>query len=163
MEKVSVHLLHPCYDCYDFFCSPQSVIKHIKARHGVEISGRQPGKSRPLSKSYYYEKSPYDGSVIHYACPSCWFHCSESAEDAFTRHVIENHVCPTNNLIFEEVIEENQTSIDENDGLESIKRAKSKEKTFAAQNEAKAKQEAILDVLNGLIINFKNLMSNGSQ
>jgi hypothetical protein len=138
----------------------------MKNIHGIEISGRQAGKKRPSSKAYIYEKNLYDDCITHYACPSCWFHCSEDFE-VFSRHVIENHIDSVNNSSYnEEIIEEEQDDFDEDDGLEPIKRCQSnKVSTINGGNqlENKARQEELLGALDDLITSFKNLFNSGSK
>src|SRR4051794_12567622 len=96
MDRIKVHLLHPCYECHEYFGSSSAVLKHLKSVHGIEIDPGQPSQKRPPSKAYVYQNDYTDDCATHFACPSCWYHCSEDF-DLFSRHVIEAHVYPAAN------------------------------------------------------------------
>lgn len=160
MEKIEVHLLHPCYECHKFFSSPLSVIRHINTIHGVKINRRKSGKNSPSSKAYIYVKSQSDSCITHYACPSCWFHCSENF-DVFSHHVTTNHVqLASNSDDNEEMMETEKGDLEETVELNPVKN--DKEATTDNKNREE-KTEEILCILNDLITNFKNLMSDGGK
>ncbi|KAI9262822.1 hypothetical protein EDC94DRAFT_499853, partial [Helicostylum pulchrum] len=75
--KYLIALDYGCYICSHIYCSAGTLRKHIRNVHGYDIDARQSSLNRPMDINYYYKlrKNTDYCDVIHYACPSCWFHC----------------------------------------------------------------------------------------
>jgi hypothetical protein len=173
-DKIKVHFINPCYECHVTLSNPSTVLKHLKNDHGIEIDGRQPIQKRPTSKAYTYQKDYTNDCVIHFACPSCWFHCSEDF-DIFSRHVIENHVYPAANIyttknggygskIATEDEVDSKIIIKESEPIIKNKGKKPITSTAGTSQEAaKKKEDEILGTLDELVLNFKKLFSSRKE
>ncbi|GAA5817202.1 hypothetical protein MFLAVUS_010745 [Mucor flavus] len=93
LDKDLVILDHGCYICGRVFSSAAAARGHVKSIHRYNIPGRSNGVKRPLHRNYNYstrtDTDEYDG--LHYACPSCWFHCPLDRLDELHDHTMEQH------------------------------------------------------------------------
>ncbi|GAA5817200.1 hypothetical protein MFLAVUS_010743 [Mucor flavus] len=91
--KELIALDHGCYICGRIYCTAGTVRKHIRNVHGYDIPARPNNLNRPMEINYYYKlrKNTDYYDVIHYACPSCWFHCPLDDLALFTDHTLVEH------------------------------------------------------------------------
>lgn len=72
------------------------MIKHVYNLHGYELPSRAVGIRRPPDTNYTYQYDP-NGKVDlkHYACASCWFHCSNQDIEELAEHIVTVHAPKT--------------------------------------------------------------------
>ncbi|KAI8079386.1 hypothetical protein BDF21DRAFT_463458 [Thamnidium elegans] len=91
--KDLIALDYGCYICGRIYSTPATARKHVRNIHGYNIPGRTNCLTRPMAVNHYYvsrkDANYYD--VIHYACPSCWFHCPLDELDLLLDHTIIEH------------------------------------------------------------------------
>ncbi|KAI7895533.1 uncharacterized protein EV154DRAFT_398546, partial [Mucor mucedo] len=86
-----IYLQHTCYICGNAMSGGTQTINHIKAVHGYEIPSRAVGYKRPQDNDQEYVRDMSNADVLHYACPSCWFHCPEDDLEALNEHTRDEH------------------------------------------------------------------------
>lgn len=167
IDRIKIHCVHPCYECHEFFGSPTVVLNHLRTVHCIEIGGRKPGQKRPVNKAFTYSKDHTSDCITHFACPSCWFHCSEDF-DTFSNHVVKSHVYPmvnhgTKKSDEQSKMVEGEEEVNRKVVLEgSTSTTKSSKVRFSSvadprQKMINEKEDEILGVLDELVNNFKML------
>lgn len=92
MEKPRLYLEHTCYICGNIMSSAKQTINHVDRIHGYELPSREVGRKRPQDNEFEYLRDKMaEKDMSHYACPSCWFHCSEDDLEVLNRHTRDEH------------------------------------------------------------------------
>jgi hypothetical protein len=79
---------YPCYICGNILSRAKQAIDHVRRLHGYSLPTRSVGRRRPPDPQYEYQNDingEYD--LIHYSCPSCWYHCPESGLGDLAYHI----------------------------------------------------------------------------
>lgn len=92
LEKPRVYLQHACFICGNLMSNAKPTINHIDTIHGFNVPTRAIGRKRPQDNEFEYIRNmQMEHDVIHYACPSCWFHCPDDELEALNKHTREEH------------------------------------------------------------------------
>ena len=93
IQKTRVFLEHACYICGNIFSSAKATINHCQNIHGYSLPTRSVGQNRPQDDEFEYVRDRNEEvDELHYACPSCWFHCPELEDTNEDLIILNNHV-----------------------------------------------------------------------
>jgi hypothetical protein len=84
---------YPCYICGNILSRAKQAIDHVRRIHGYNLPTRSVGRRRPPDPQYEYQNDIQNGEydVIHYSCPSCWYHCPEAGLAELSEHINDTH------------------------------------------------------------------------
>ncbi|KAI7904596.1 uncharacterized protein BX663DRAFT_322147 [Cokeromyces recurvatus] len=92
-QPIPVFIEYHCHVCNERLSTAPVLIKHLEKFHSIQIERRKPGKNRPKDVKYEFKKKKEANTnyVIHFGCPTCWFHCEPNYQ-TIAEHIKNEHV-----------------------------------------------------------------------
>ncbi|GAN03837.1 hypothetical protein MAM1_0049c03292 [Mucor ambiguus] len=94
----AIALQYPCYVCKEIFSTAVDVKSHVICAHHYCLPelASEASKTRPAEDHFEFKELPCleenaKSLMIHFACPSCWYHCPAQDVLEYEVHIIEVH------------------------------------------------------------------------